>query len=452
MVDPSIASDVPVTQILSTWIVAANPCSERAITLDWARHALLDWIAGTIAGADEPLVRMLIDEYAAPESGPCSVLGTGLRVRPLDAALINGAAGHALDYDDATARMMGHPSAAVIPAALAMAQVERCAGRALLESIVIGHEVESRVGDMILPGHYLHGFHTTGTIGTLGAAAAAARLKRLDDEQTRHALGLAATQAAGLKSMFGTMAKPFHAGKAAMSGLMAVQLAARGFTAATDAIECAQGFARTLAPAQSPFDASMDMASGLAIEATLFKYHAACYFTHSAIEAARRLRDIHGVKLDAMESVRIHVDRTLRGVCDIAEPSTGLQLKFSIQHLVLLALDGVDTAAPDLYCDATACDPRLAAARRRVTLAFTEGGDSAAASVELTTRRGQTLTQRANVATPAQDLEAQWNRLLGKARAIAGPALGAARFKQLVDAIRMLDDAASLDPLQAAIQ
>ncbi len=447
-----IAPSVPATEILARWICAPDVCPPRSSAIVWAKHALLDWVAVAIAGSREPLVRMLMDEYAGPVDAPCIVLASGVRARAPDAALINGAAGHALDYDDAAARMLGHPSAPVIPAALAAAQVEGANGLGLLEAIIVGHEVESRIGDMIMPGHYLHGFHTTGTVGTLGAAAAAARLKKLDAGQTRHALGLAATQAAGLKCMFGTMAKPFHAGKAAMNGVMAAQLAARGFTAATDAIECAQGFARTLAPRQKPLAAAMDNGAGFAIEATLFKYHAACYFTHSAIEAVLLLRERHGVDLAALESIRITVDATLRGVCDIAEPSTGLQVKFSIQHLVALALDGVDTAAPDLYCDAIALDPRIAQARRRVSVDFVAMDDSAAAVVEMTTRNGERLKQSANVGTPAKDLDAQWLRLLAKARVIAEPVIGTARFDSLVRSIQTLDVAPSLAALQSAIR
>src|SRR6218665_3739125 len=185
---------------------------------------------------------------------PCTLLASGgPRARPHDAALINGAAGHALDFDDASSNMIGHPSAPVVPAALASAQIGNACGRQLLRALVVGHEVEARIGEMLGPSHYLHGFHATGTVGTFGAAAACASLRRLSEDQTAHALGLAATQAAGLKSMFGTMAKPLHAGKAAMNGLMATQLALRGFSANDCGIECPQGFALTMAPERHPF-------------------------------------------------------------------------------------------------------------------------------------------------------------------------------------------------------
>ncbi len=447
-----------VTRILAEWIARAGtdertadastlPLPIPASAIRWAQHALLDWLAVTVAACDEPLVRMLVDEYAGPPGSPALLVGLGATARVQDAALINGAAGHALDYDDVATRMIGHPSVPVIPAALALAQSANSTGVDLLRALVVGHEIESRIGDLIGADHYRQGFHPTGTIGTLGAAAACATLRRLDAGRTVHALGLAATQAAGLKSMFGTMAKPLHAGKAAMNGLMAVQLAARGFTAGSDAVECFQGFLRTLSPGQASFEPTMDTSRGFAIESALFKYHAACYLTHSGIEAVRQLRETHRLSLQDLESMRISVHANHRGVCDIAEPASGLALKFSLQQLAVLALDGADTAALDLYQDGIVREPTQVEARRRVALRFVEADDTDTATVELLTRDGRRLVHAASVAIPATDLDDQWQRLARKARAIAQPKLGAERFERMVDAVRTLNTAPTLDTL-----
>ncbi|WP_228122022.1 MmgE/PrpD family protein [Variovorax paradoxus] len=444
---------IAVTRLLAEWSSDTRDGAVSATAFEWARHVMLDWLAVTIAAANEPLVRMLVQTYGGSSDLSCTLLAHGARARPHDAALINGAAGHALDFDDVASRMFGHPSVPVVPAALALAQSEGASGRDLLRALVVGHEIESRLGEMVGPSHYLHGFHATGTVGTFGAAAACANLLRLNAGQTAHALGLAATQAAGLKSMFGTMAKPLHAGKAAMNGLMAAQLAARGFTANDSAIECLQGFAQTMAPERAPFPKRIDTGGGFAIESTLFKYHASCYLTHSAIEAIRQARQRHGIDLDAMASMTINVSGNHRGVCDIEVPQTGLSVKFSIQHLAALALDGANTAALDLYIDETARDARYVAARDRIALVMNESAeDRNFASVTLRTRSGQTFTEEANVAVPATDLPAQWQRLQVKARAIAEPVIGAARFERLVDAVGALDRSPSLNPLLEAIQ
>ena len=445
-----MGTDLPTpgaTRALAEWIAGFRDEAISPRAAEWARHVLLDWIAVTLAGAGEPLVGMLADAYGGGDGLPCTLVGLRARARPHDAALINGSAGHALDFDDVAQRMAGHPSVPVVPAALALAQVRGARGLDLLRAIVVGHEVESRVGEMVSPGHYVHGFHATGTVGTFGAAGACASLAGLDANAVANAIGLAATQAAGLKSMFGTMAKPLHAGKAAMNGLMAAQLAERGFTAHTGALECAQGFALTQSPEIGAFALPIDTRGGFAIESTLFKYHAACYLTHSTIEAVRTLRETHGVGLDALGAMTVRVAGHHRGVCDIETPRTGLNVKFSIRHLAALALDGADTAALDLYSDATALDERVGRARARVELVVEPSGAREDATVTLKTRDGRTLEASANVAIPAADLDAQWRRLVGKARSIAAPVLGDARFERMVSAVRGLADAPDLNPL-----
>ena len=218
-----------------------------------ARQCVLDYLGCAIAGARDPLVGMLLDEVAeAGGTAQASVVGYSSRLPALSAALVNGAAGHALDYDDVNIAMPGHPSVAVLPGLLALAELRGSSGREVLAAFVAGYETACHIGAVLSPGHYAQGFHSTATIGSFGAAAACARLLGLDAETIATALGIAGTQAAGLKSQFGTMCKPFHAGKAAQNGLLAARLAARGFSSRTDLIECVQGFAATHGPDFSP--------------------------------------------------------------------------------------------------------------------------------------------------------------------------------------------------------
>jgi 2-methylcitrate dehydratase PrpD len=440
------------TRRLARWIAQLRNADVSAGAFEWARHATLDWLAVTIAGASEPLVQMLAGEYdTAASTGQAAVLRDAKRSGALQAALINGAAGHALDFDDVSARMHGHPTVPVVPVALALAQLRPVSGLDFLRAVVVGHEVEARIGEVLGGSHYARGFHVTGTIGTFGAAATAATLLGLDEERTAHALGLAAAQAAGLKSMFGTMAKPLHAGKAAMNGLMAAQLAARGFTANVDAIECAQGFAATQADEVVPL-LPIDTRNGFAIEETLFKYHASCYLTQSTIEARRELRSRPGASVDALESLEISVPTSHLTVCDIAEPDTGLALKFSIRQLALVALDGADTAALDLYTDHTAQNPRYVQARKRVRVTPPALAHRHAAQVTLHTRDGQTLVGEANVGIAATDAGEQWQRLSQKARAIAAPVIGASNFERLHASVAALAQAPSLASLMETFQ
>jgi 2-methylcitrate dehydratase PrpD len=209
-----------------------------------ARHCLLDWLGVTLAGAGYPVSR-IVREEAADEGGrgEAAVFATKVRLPVAQAALVNGTASHALDYDDVIEAMWGHPTVGVAPVVLALGERLDADAGAVLAAFVAGVEVSSRLGVMMGATHYGQGWHATGTLGAFGAAAAASRLLGIDTEQTAHALGIVATQASGLKAMFGTMGKPLHAGHAASVGLRAASLARRGFIARTDAIECPQGFA-----------------------------------------------------------------------------------------------------------------------------------------------------------------------------------------------------------------
>src|SRR5712691_897451 len=184
-----------------------------------ARQCVLDYYGVALAGADDPLVAILLDEVSeAGGAAQAGIIGHKARLPVLSAALVNGAIGHALDYDDVNLAMPGHPSVAILPGLLALAEERHSSGRDVIAAFVAGYETCCRIGMALRPGHYNIGFHATGTVGAFGAAAACARLLGLDAAATAQALGIAGTQAAGLKSQFGTMCKPFHAGKASHNG------------------------------------------------------------------------------------------------------------------------------------------------------------------------------------------------------------------------------------------
>src|SRR5204862_5565974 len=171
------------------------------------------------AGASDPLVGILVDELVEAGGNPqASVIASAAKLPAISAALVNGAAGHALDYDDVNLAMPGHPSVAILPGLLALAEVRKSSGRDVIAAFVAGYETACRIGLAMRPGHYGRGFHATGTVGAFGAAAACARLLGLDAAGMARALGIAGTQAAGPKSQFGTMCKPFHAGQGSQKG------------------------------------------------------------------------------------------------------------------------------------------------------------------------------------------------------------------------------------------
>lgn len=422
------------TRALADWIATTPGSAVDDRALRWARHCLMDWIGVTVAGAHDPLVAILLDEALADGgAGEIPVVGLTEDLRPSDAILVNGAAGHALDFDDVNRTMHGHPTVAVLPAVLTAAVVE---GRSLedaLRSFVIGYEIACRVGDMTGDGHYDAGWHATATVGTFGAAAGVSHLLGLDAERTAHALGIATTLASGLKSQFGTMCKPLHAGRAAQNGTRAARWAARGFVSRPDGLECVQGFWETQGPDAAPYDLQWMPGSRFLIESNLFKFHAACYMTHSSIEANRTLRSRHDIDPVQVKKVRLKVSEGSLRMCNIPEPETGLQVKFSLRHTAALALAGRNTGAVDTFSDSVANDPGLIALRRRVEVepVKIDRSEASKAEVVIELDDGRVLHEIHDVGVPATDLDDQEAKLSDKFTTLVAPLLGADRSETL---------------------
>src|SRR5262249_7300503 len=261
---------------------------------------------------------------------------------------------------------------------------------------------------------------------------------------------IAATRAAGLKSMFGTMCKPLHAGMAAENGLLAAALAAKGFTARQDALECAQGFAATHADAVDLEAALEAPPEGLHIHNNLFKYHAACYGTHAPIECARQLREAHGLKPEQLSRIRLTVEAGNAKVCNIQAPTTGLEAKFSLRQTVAFALSGVDTAALASFSDANARDPRFVPLRDKVEINFAPACKPGVSRLEVETLDGRRLETTHDSGLPMRDLDAQDRLLKGKFRSLAEPVLGAAAAASVAAMVEELDALPDLKPLAAA--
>jgi 2-methylcitrate dehydratase PrpD len=432
------------TAALADRIAGMRLADLPAEALTVAKQCLLDWIGVALAGRGEPLVRILVDELApADDPGGVSILGHGRRARIDDAVLINGAMGHALDFDDVI-MPMGHPTVPVAPVVFALAEQRRASGAEALVAFIAGVETECRIARLLGPSHYARGWHTTATAGAFGAAAAAARLLGVEGPALTHAFGLAGTQAAGLKSCFGTMSKPLHPGKAAQNGLLAARLAARGFTSDTDILASAQGFAATQSTTADPAAAVEQRKAPWVIEA-LFKYHAACYLTHDSIEAANQLRIEERIAPEAIEAVSVKVPAGHLGVCNIQAPATGLECKFSLRMTTALALAGEDTFQESLFSDATARRADLVSLREKVTIDPTQVGRGCQVTVRLTD--GRTVSRSGDVSQPLRDLAAQQEKLERKFRHLATPALGEMGADRAVALCRALENQPDLSEL-----
>ena len=218
-----------VTERMAEFIVETKWADFPALVIERAKKAVVDTVGVTLAGAGEPVGRIVADFAQKMGGAPeATIIGVNARAAAPMAALANGAMGHALDFDDSSYLLNGHPSVGVLPAVLAQGEVQGASGREVLEAFIIGYEISTKLGEGMNPEHYGAGWHATCTLGTMGAAAAAAHLRGLDVETTRHTLGCAASHASGVHANFGTMTKPLHAGLAPEAGLRAAALAARG--------------------------------------------------------------------------------------------------------------------------------------------------------------------------------------------------------------------------------
>lgn len=445
--------EIETTRPLAAFASGLNHNDMPAAAREVARQCLLDVLGVTLAGASEPLVEMLAAE--ATEAGgaeQASVIGRGFKTSVAQAALVNGSAAHALDYDDVLKAMSGHPTVPVYPTLLALAERDDRSGQDLITAFVAGVEVEARIGAMMVTGHYARGWHSTGTIGTFAAAAAAGRMLGLDDEAMARAFGIAGTQAAGLKSMFGTMCKPLHAGKAAQNGLMAALLAKRGFSSRHNVLDCEQGFVATQSDGVERAKAVEGLGDAFHTPDVLFKYHAACYGAHAPIEAALKAARHPAFDPKLVEKVDVTVHQSCIGMCDIPEPTTGLEGKFSLSHNVALGLLQQADGALSLYDDARMSDDAPKAIRPKVSVIGSTGNGNFEAQVIVHQSDGVVIRETHDVAAPERDLGRQWAKLEGKFRALAEPALGESRAGEVIDLCRGVEQAESLRPLMDAVR
>src|SRR5919108_937237 len=371
-----------------------------AEAVHWAKVAILDTLGVTVAGSVEPLAKIvkqvLTEEGGNPE---CTVLGLGNKTSPLSAVWANGVLSHALDYDDISNTMGGHPSVPVIPALLALSEQHSISGKAFVLAYVVGFETECKIGRSVNFVHYDRGWHPTSTLGIFGAAAAAAKLLGLSAIECAQALVMAASMAAGIKANFGTMTKPLHIGQAARNGLLATRLAAKGFSANLQAFEAKQGFCNVYnGEEQYRLDAMTEtwgepldlVRPGVAI-----KQYPCCGSTHSAIDALLSLVRSHNLKAEDVASVvaEIHPCRLVH--VNRPSPKSALEGKFSIQYCLARSLLERQVVLGHFKGEAV-CDPRIGEVMRKIKVVphpemNWQSTDHFGAEVSVTLRRGETI-------------------------------------------------------------
>ncbi|WP_395541485.1 MmgE/PrpD family protein [Neotabrizicola sp. sgz301269] len=449
-------TSMPLSRELAKRVVALDPAGFDPEAVKWARNAIADMIGCTLLGAPtETTDAVLMPDLYGP--GPCLVLGRKVRLGALDAAFVNGTAGHALDYDDTSKSLSGHPTVIIIPGLLALAEQRGATGKQLTDAYIIGVEAATRFARGVNFQHYEKGWHPTATLGIFGAAVAAAVLMDLDEEQIAHAIAISASLASGLKANFGTSTKPMHAGIAARNGLFAAMMAAQGVNGAPVALEHPQGFLevfngagnyqaeRMLTGWAEPLDL---LAPGISI-----KKYPCVYSVHGAIDAAIMLHDgaLKGAAQVSDVLVRMHPRRLLPHVRNPA--TSALNAKFSLPYAVARGLVN-GAVLLEHFEDAALQDPEVTRVSGLIRMEpHDDDANDYGAEVVVTLADGQVLRQAVaaplgrgpEVPLPQEMLEAKF---LDCARASLTPEGAQAVF----DLLMRLDTLPRAADLTAAIE
>ena len=335
--------------------------------LDVIHMGFADCVGVMLAGREEPPT-IILTEVLQPAPGPANLMFTQKTAQAPEAAWINGVAAHALDFDDVAIK--GHPSTVLVPAIIAEAQTLGSSGRDMMVAYAAGYEVWADLARREPEHYHSKGWHPTGILGAIGAAAACASLHKLNAEQCATAISMGASQSAGIMANFGTMTKPFHAGRSAQSGVMAARLAKAGFTASLDALEHTQGFLAAVSPSgkidvDAPVDASRVWR--LTQSKLSVKKYPLCFCTHRALDGMLDLVAEHKIIADQIQSITAMTSERNTKVLRNHNPQTGLEAKFSMEFAMTSCVVAGRAGLSELT-DSFVQDPAVQSLMQRVSV------------------------------------------------------------------------------------
>ena len=373
------------TKIFSNFVSQATLQNFNDEMIFFSKMSMIDWCGVAYAAKEEPvskIVTKLIDEEQT--KGLSRLISNGKEVSAKSAAFVNGTIGHALDYADTHFLFTGHPTASAFPTALALGEELGSSIDEIMLAYMCGVEISTRLGHILGYSHYNKGFHQTATSGAFGATLVASKLLKLDAKQIENALGIVSTRASGLKSQFGTMGKPFHAGIAASNGIEAAKLSKLGFVSCENGIECNQGFLKTHAWDETMPEAAINgLGQDFLFPEIKYKFHACCHGLHAFLEALDELKTKNNFNPDSIEKISIQTQPSWLQVCNIDSPKTGLEAKFSYRLTAAMSLHGVDTGRLDSYNDEICFNEKIVETRDKVEVIPNDKMTNTEALIEL---------------------------------------------------------------------
>lgn len=438
------------TRELATFVSRTRTEDLPADVLHESKRCLLDFFGVAVGAAHEEAPSIVSRAMQALGGDPqASVFGTRTRLRATDAALVNGISAHVFDFDDTHIPTILHPTTPLYASGLALAQWRGGSGADLLAAHALGYELSARVSVALYPEHYDIGWHMTGTTGTLGAATASARLLSLPPAVMPHALGLAATQAAGHREQFGAMTKSFHAGHAAEAGLLSALLAEGGYVAAPDSLEGRRGMFSVMSTHATPADLTSGLGERWEIFRNGIKPYACGVVTHPPIDSVRILGRDHGVRPEDVESIQLQVHPLVAELTGKTNPLTALEGKFSVQFACSIALiEG--TARERQFTDANVVRPDVRSLMSRISVVPSDQVPHEAAIAVARLTDGRELTVRVDAATGTPGNRISDDELLEKFHDLVDGVLGRSQAEALAQQVWDVDRAGSVEDLVAA--
>jgi 2-methylcitrate dehydratase PrpD len=459
-------NEMGLTQEVAAYVAKTRYRDIPSDVVRLAQGFVLDGVGVALAGSTDECSRIVqahIRQMGAKEES--TVLGTSYRAPAPKAALANGVAGHAMDYDDtqlstskqAVYGLLTHPTTPVLAAVLAVGEKEKIGGEEFLLAYVLGVEVECRIADAINPRHYQSGFHSTATMGGLGAAMAVGKILRLKEEALVRAMGIAASMASGLRENFGTMTKPLHAGRAAENGVTAALLAQAGFTAATNILEAPRGFYNAMAGGynESKIAGRLGRPYFMQEPGISIKPYPSGSLSHPAQDLILDLVKEHNLRAEVIEAIEVGTNSNVPNALIYPMPKTALEGKFSIPFCMAIAVVERKAGIAQ-FTDRKVRDRKVVELMKRVKLYVDEeleslGYDQVRSRIRIRLKNGKIIEGRYDVARGHPEKPMSWNELGEKFRDCASLVLPRENADQAIQLVSRLAQLKSLSPVLRVI-
>jgi 2-methylcitrate dehydratase PrpD len=429
-------SEKDVTRRLAHHVVSAGPEDLPASVRKEAARTLLNWVGCTVGGSRHETVGIALSALSSfSGSAQAGILGRKERLDILNAALVNGISSHVLDYDDTHSHNIIHPAGPVLSAILPFSEHHQVSGADFVNALVLGVDVECRIGNAVYPKHYDAGWHITGTAGVFGAAAASGKLLGLSEQQMVWALGLAATQPVGLQEMFGSMTKSFHPGRAAQNGLTAALLASKNFTSSEQSLEAKYGWANVVSTEHHYGDIVNDLGKQYEITKNTYKPFACGVVMHPTIDGCIQLRNETKLRPADVDRIELKVHALVMQLTSKPAPQTGLEGKFSIYHAASVAF--VEGAGGiDQFSDRAVQDRTIVSLRDRVSTSVDSSLHEDQVRISLTAKDGRRFEKFVEHAVGSLDHPMSDADLEAKFSGLANGVLPPDRQRKLIDLCR----------------